>query len=679
MHRENKNNELDFLLDALKRHQFLADYNITLYGNQKDYVLKCESQLGSIARNPFIREAVLPFLKNHIHYVFKNKRPVIRRLKGGLLCFLVPFRVNGDISCLVGEGVREKCINVTELEDLCRVNETDIFEMMEKFEALPVRSVDDVKRVALEVQKILEGFVDKKHHYTGINYARNRFAAILQKIASIDDMNTSCEVVSGAAEILGELFRSANVAIVLRDEKKGSFSVIGSKNNNRGAGIIPEGKLSIFINPDFSTKSVRLDKETKELFRMPEVCKAEFFPLERRKVILGFIALFDHDTDRLDEQLIKLLADRISVKLHSMKSEAEQAIVGSLSKSLMSLANILLFAESKEELYRNILEISADMVRASRGSIMLVDNNGENLRIAFCKGMNWNLASSITIRMGEGIAGKVAKSGIPLLVDDVEKDGRVRMANRPRFKTKSLLCVPLKLKDKTIGVLNLSDKENQERFKEPDLNMLASFADLASLMIDRAWTIEKSSMLEKLSVTDYMTGLYNNRFLRNRLDEELSRSARNKVNVTVIFIDLDFFKIYNDLSGHLAGDAALKKTADILRASVRDMDIVVRYGGEEFCVVLPDTSKEEAVFVAERIRGEIEREKFLNEENMPFGCLTASFGIATFPEDGNTYTSLIHSADLALYSAKTSGRNRIVLGRPVLSDSDKLPPVPVGD
>jgi diguanylate cyclase (GGDEF)-like protein len=163
-----------------------------------------------------------------------------------------------------------------------------------------------------------------------------------------------------------------------------------------------------------------------------------------------------------------------------------------------------------------------------------------------------------------------------------------------------------------------------------------------------------------------MTGLYNHRFLRTRLEEELNRSTRNGLNLSVIFIDLDFFKVYNDISGHLAGDAALKKVAEILKVSVRDMDVVVRYGGEEFCIVLPDTSKKEAVHVAERIRQEIEKERFPNEENLPFGRLTASFGIASFPEDGHTFTTLIHSADLALYKAKAEGRNRVELGRPVL-------------
>jgi diguanylate cyclase (GGDEF)-like protein len=677
MPREFKKNGFFDLLATLKRNHFLSDYNLTMYRiPEEDNAMSSIIQCGSNAHNPFINETIAPFLINHILDVMKNRRPVIRRLSGGLLCFLIPVRIGGGNFCLVGEGVREKCINVTELEDFCKTGKSDVFEMIEKIEALPVRMVKDVEQVANKLQKIFGNLSDDKNHVARIINTRNKIASILQKMARIDKMETSSEVVSLSGEILRDLFGCTSIAIVLRNENKGGFSVIGIKGLNGGTWGFPESKLSFFLNPGSKTKSIKLDKEGAELFHLPGACKATCFPLETQRVVIGFIAVFDHCPDRLDDQLTKFLADRITVKLHMIKNEVEQAVVGSLSHSLLSLTNILLFAESKEELYRNILEISADLVRASRGSIMLVDNNGKNLRIAFCKGMNWYVARSITVRMGEGIAGRVAKSGIPLLVEDVEKDYRVRMANRPRFRTKALLCVPLKLKEKTIGVLNLSDKENMEVFKESDLDMLASFANLASLMIERAWTLERSSMLEKLSVTDYLTGLYNHRFLRNRLEEELCRSIRNKTSVTVIFIDLDFFKTYNDLSGHLAGDVALKKTADILTASVRDMDIVVRYGGEEFCIVLPDTSKEEAEFVAERIRSEIENEKFINEENMPFGCLTASFGIATFPGDGHTYTTLIHSADLALYSAKTGGRNKVVLGRPVMPNGENTHAVP---
>ncbi len=671
------NKSLADLLISFKKNHFLSDFSLSLYGNQEnDHSICSVNQCGLISNIPFLHGAVIPFLKNHILNVTKNKRPLIRRLNGGLLCFLIPVLTRSGIVCLVGEGVREKCINITELEDLCRTSKMDVFEMIEIIESLPVKSFEDVEQVAIEMQKILAGLVDKEISSTQIINTRNQIAFTLQKVSRIDAMNTFDEVVSLSEEILREFFCCSNIAIVLHDEKKGEFSVKGKGRQDGGAVSFPESKLSLFVEPGSTAKTIKLDKQAKELFHLPEACKATCFSLEKQGTVLGFLAVFDHDPDQLEEQLTSLLADKISAKLNMLKSDVERAMVGSLSQSLMSLTNILLFAENKEELYRNILEISADLVRASRGSIMLVDNNGKNLRIAFCKGMNWHVARSISVRMGEGIAGRVAKSGIPLLVDDVEKDDRVRMPNRPRFRSKTLLCVPLKLKDKTIGVLNLSDKENLEAFKESDLNMLASFADLASLMIERSWTLERTSMLEKLSVTDYLTGLYNHRFLRSRLDEELSRSVRNKKCVSVIFIDLDFFKTYNDLNGHLAGDSALKKTADILKDSVRDIDIVVRYGGEEFCVVLPDTTKEEAAFVAERIRGEIEKEKFLNEDNMPFGCLTASFGIATFPDDGHTYTSLIHSADLALYSAKTGGRNRVVLGRPVFPDAENTTPFP---
>jgi len=259
---------------------------------------------------------------------------------------------------------------------------------------------------------------------------------------------------------------------------------------------------------------------------------------------------------------------------------------------------------------------------------------------------------------------------LPLLVDDIEKDLRVGIQNRPRFKTKSLLCMPLKLKDKTIGVINLSDKENKKVFTEADMNFLTSFANLASLVIERTWTMERYSFLEQLSVTDSLTGLYNRRFMRNRLEEEISRSSRHGLNISVIFMDLDYFKTYNDLCGHLEGDKALQKTAEIMKAMVRDMDIVIRYGGEEFFIILPDTAKSEAIVAAERIRREIEKETFPCEENLPLGRLTASFGIASFPEDGDTFTTLIHSADMAMYKAKAEGRNRIVPCIPVRSTRD---------
>ncbi len=187
-------------------------------------------------------------------------------------------------------------------------------------------------------------------------------------------------------------------------------------------------------------------------------------------------------------------------------------------------------------------------------------------------------------------------------------------------------------------------------------------------MIDRAAILEKAGQFEQLAITDPLTGLYNRRLLEGRLQEEFSRSERQGQSFCVIMADLDNFKIYNDICGHLAGDNALRKTASLLRRTAREMDVVTRYGGEEFCLILPGIGKKESVFVGDRIRRAIEMENFPGESHLPLGRLTISLGISAFPVDGVTANELIHAADLALYHAKALGRNRLVLYEPSLDD-----------
>ncbi|MDD2319342.1 MAG: GGDEF domain-containing protein, partial [Geobacteraceae bacterium] len=154
--------------------------------------------------------------------------------------------------------------------------------------------------------------------------------------------------------------------------------------------------------------------------------------------------------------------------------------------------------------------------------------------------------------------------------------------------------------------------------------------------------------------------LFNRRFLEQRLDEELSRCGRQQQGLTILLVDLDNFRVYNELCGHAAGDVVLKKTARLLKSSARQMDIVTRYAGERFCIILPGTSKQESFCVAERFRREVERAGFTHEENLPLGRLTVSIGIATSPANGSDCRSLVGSAEVALHRAKISGRNRVV-------------------
>lgn len=169
---------------------------------------------------------------------------------------------------------------------------------------------------------------------------------------------------------------------------------------------------------------------------------------------------------------------------------------------------------------------------------------------------------------------------------------------------------------------------------------------------------EKNEELSRLIITDEKTQLFNFRYFKSQLHQEMVRARRFGEPFSLIMVDVDKFKHYNDTNGHLLGDEVLKKVARLIRHECRETDVPARFGGEEFAVLLPRTDKEEAKAVAERIRKAIEDEVFINQEKQPGGNLTASLGIATFPTDANSEEELVSAADIALYEAKARGRNR---------------------
>jgi diguanylate cyclase (GGDEF)-like protein len=171
---------------------------------------------------------------------------------------------------------------------------------------------------------------------------------------------------------------------------------------------------------------------------------------------------------------------------------------------------------------------------------------------------------------------------------------------------------------------------------------------------------EKNEELSRLIITDEKTQLFNFRYFKSQLHQEIVRARRFKEPFSIIMVDVDKFKHYNDTNGHLLGDEVLKKVARLIRQECRETDVPARFGGEEFSVLLPRTDKDEAKAVAERIRRAIEDEVFINQEKQPGGNLTASLGISTFPIDATDEEGLLSAADAALYEAKARGRNRSV-------------------
>lgn len=209
---------------------------------------------------------------------------------------------------------------------------------------------------------------------------------------------------------------------------------------------------------------------------------------------------------------------------------------------------------------------------------------------------------------------------------------------------------PLKSKEKKLGFLlykGVADKDKEK------------FAILAHQFALAFQRIKLYQEIETLAITDALTGAYTRRYFLERFDEEIKRSKARKTQVSFLLVDADYFKKVNDQYGHLAGDEVLRQIAAILKDSVREIDIVGRYGGEEFCVVLPDTDAAGAALVAERIRATVAHQKIKAYDAQL--TMTISIGISAFPSDGKATEELIDKADWALYRAKSSGRNCIIV------------------
>ena len=311
-------------------------------------------------------------------------------------------------------------------------------------------------------------------------------------------------------------------------------------------------------------------------------------------------------------------------------------------------------------LYRAILMKTAELAGAEQASLMIFDETSQELSIKCVKGLNEKIVQNLRVKPGQGIAGLVFETGRSLLVKNVDQDPRFTERQRARYKTKSLICVPLSIDQRKIGVINLTDKTGNG-FDENDLRLVESVASHASVALDRTDYYKMSEDLRKISITDSLTDLYNRRFFQDRISEEIERSRRHGLPFSLIMLDIDNFKQYNDTYGHLAGDEALRLTAATIKNSVRNIDRVARYGGEEFAVILPMTELAAARDIAERIRSGMAGRYFPDDALRAAVKLTASLGIASFPLHADNLFDLVGNADKALYIAKVNGKNRVAL------------------
>jgi len=249
-------------------------------------------------------------------------------------------------------------------------------------------------------------------------------------------------------------------------------------------------------------------------------------------------------------------------------------------------------------------------------------------------------------------------SKIPYLINTVD-DANLYLANPRLFSLmmlKSGILVPLIFSDKPNGLLKIFSV-NENHFNEDDVDRLAEMGRILSRSVHN---VKTHSDLKRMATVDALTNVFNRRFFSDHINREFDRAIRYNSSLSLIMIDIDHFKHFNDTNGHLAGDSVITDVALTLTESVRGADVVARYGGEEFVVILPETGIDSGEIVAEKVRSAVEKRIFKGESTQPSGNLTISLGLASISESVSTSNELINRADLALYKAKKSGRNRCI-------------------
>jgi diguanylate cyclase (GGDEF)-like protein len=322
---------------------------------------------------------------------------------------------------------------------------------------------------------------------------------------------------------------------------------------------------------------------------------------------------------------------------------------------LYSIGKAMNYISDLKKLLQFILGQAIEITAAEKGSLMLYDMETDQLNIRVLAGLednsfqekvNNNEIECRSFKPGEGIAGRVFLNAKPIVVNNITEDG-VFVDSHTSY-VRSIACIPMVVFNEVIGVINVTNKRHGKEFTDDDVEMLKAVADQAAVAINKA-------QLWDMAVTDSLTGLYVRRYFMVKLQEELLRAERYTNILSIVMADLDGFKNINDTYGHDTGDRVLRAIGQFLQQNIRDVDVVARYGGDEFVIMIPEAAQDAAYILSERLRKQFSELKFEN-----LAPITVSLGIATYPLDGSELEDLIKKADSAMYAAKRAGRNKVV-------------------
>ena len=320
-----------------------------------------------------------------------------------------------------------------------------------------------------------------------------------------------------------------------------------------------------------------------------------------------------------------------------------------------------------ETVLQTIMKKMVAYFESADWSLLIVDETTGELYQALAVGKGHEYANVLRLETGETLEQWVLQRAEPLIIADVMQDARIQPSSvRGAFPPGcSIVCMQVRTGGKTLGIIELMNID-METYSRNQM-VLQTLTDYAAIAIENARAVRR---IQELSITDDCTGLYNARHLYTLLSDEVHRSARFGYELAVLFLDLDFFKRVNDEHGHLTGSRLLGQVGQFLRENLRLVDVAFRYGGDEFVILLPQTSQDGALFVARRLVRGFHAKEWRPADGIRLK-LTVSVGIATYPLNASTPKEIVQHSDEMMYEAKQSGRDKIaVFGRGIVGLDD---------
>jgi diguanylate cyclase (GGDEF)-like protein len=339
--------------------------------------------------------------------------------------------------------------------------------------------------------------------------------------------------------------------------------------------------------------------------------------------------------------MLERKAERLELSVYDAEKQS------SLLHSINEIIDIFSKESNLEDVLNRIVDTVGELLKANIVILKLYSEGERKFFTSIIRGRT-------NIEIGDNIENDVIMKGKSFLVNNLYTFYEYKKLAQQGFH--SMILSPLMKQQQGIGFIGaLSDSPRY--FSDTELRLLTSVAVQAGLIVQNAQLMEKTRLL---SIIDGLTNLYNLRHFQKKLEEFVKSAETEQQPFSLAIGDIDFFKTYNDINGHPAGNVVLRKIADLLKENTKGSDFIARYGGEEFVIVLPSTTKENAVKVVENIRKKIQEYKFENEEKQPNKDLTMTFGVATFLIDTKDTNLLIEKADAALYYGKNHGKNQTV-------------------